>query len=796
MATTVTGPIGATYDAVFDGISATLTRVGGVVGYAETGGAIAPDQKTYVTSGGGVLTMDDLKPGRYTLSLSVPISESTSQTKLWQAAGVIPADAGDNITLNAFLTANAETITPTLVQQAVAAANRAQAWAESPTPPDPNDPDSRSAKAVAETLGTLSELEDLAERGEAARDAAEVYAGVVDQATSVAGLADPTTLTIGDKGIVSGSGDDAIDGLYEVQDDSGNVWVRIGITGLAGKLDIAKFRSQIIYTEGWTLAVVNEDGFVLWGQRATGDFVGDITEIGGSGGGEGGIVVDGAPGAFSFADETGAAYAVLGRYDEATPSGLRVPRLLSWVEPWRDPSKDLAVTWFSSDPEATVLRWGRQGEALMHKSSSFYTRPLGAGVGGLWLHSALIEGLERYPEESVIEYRPVGYAESDTVKVCPRSDVRWIGLSDYHYGFTGPLENVAANVSGDLDLLVFNGDARDDHGRFDPIYIERTARFFLNLTEEYRTGDGHKIPMVVTIGNHDGKGGPLGPTPFVAFSHGDGIPGPVPYFFVCGYHPSHPQRYDDSVFWIRVDYEAVMIFLNADHTVPIAEPRVAGDGPLDPPPEAPLGSLQTQFDWFRSVAHRYIPQSRTAYIVSHSGPFSTYTQDQWERTETAVMRMRYLREIQEYPNVLAWLEGHSHKIQLFAPMVVDYDDALSWQDNIYRFKAYDGSDRVLRVFGSGPSGGNWRAIHPDFIALESPLDSSGIFDVAVHNNAATTAPESTAGANLEAVNAINTITNMPGELWHGWVFEATETHFRARCVGSDEPLIYEHEETI
>lgn len=123
--TTVTGPVGATYDAVFDGIVATLTRTGGVVGYE--GGAIAPDQKTYITGGGGVLTMPDLKPGRYTLSLSVPISENTSVTKLWEAAGSIPADAGDNITLEAFLDKNAETITPRILQQAIAARDAAEA---------------------------------------------------------------------------------------------------------------------------------------------------------------------------------------------------------------------------------------------------------------------------------------------------------------------------------------------------------------------------------------------------------------------------------------------------------------------------------------------------------------------------------------------------------------------------------------------------------------------------------------------------------------------------------------------
>ena len=67
-----------------------------------------------------------------------------------------------------------------------------------------------------------------------ARDLAETYAGVVSRATSVAGLTDPTTLVIGDTGYVNGSGDPAVDGVYEVQDDTGNVWVRVGDTGLTG----------------------------------------------------------------------------------------------------------------------------------------------------------------------------------------------------------------------------------------------------------------------------------------------------------------------------------------------------------------------------------------------------------------------------------------------------------------------------------------------------------------------------------------------------------------------------------
>lgn len=151
-------------------------------------------------------------------------------------------------------------------------ADLSQAWATGTEPGGAGTKSSREfaedAQATAETLGALSELEALAERGEtaeagavaaastaatnanaqiapnvaaavaardgaeAARDLAETYAGIVSRGTSVADLADPTALTLGDYGYVSGSGDDAIDGLYEVQDDTGNVWVRIGDAGL------------------------------------------------------------------------------------------------------------------------------------------------------------------------------------------------------------------------------------------------------------------------------------------------------------------------------------------------------------------------------------------------------------------------------------------------------------------------------------------------------------------------------------------------------------------------------------
>ena len=97
----------------------------------------------------------------------------------------------------------------------------------------------------------------------AARDLTETYAGVVSQSTSVAGLTDPTTLIIGNDGLVSGSGDDAIDGLYEVYDNAGiNAWQRVGGTGLITvRTDVEPYDPALTYfpapAHSWPIASSN-----------------------------------------------------------------------------------------------------------------------------------------------------------------------------------------------------------------------------------------------------------------------------------------------------------------------------------------------------------------------------------------------------------------------------------------------------------------------------------------------------------------------------------------------------------
>lgn len=113
-----------------------------------------------------------------------------------------------------------------------------------------------------------------ANRAEAARDLAENFAGIDHRATTLAGLPDPAGLTLGETGLVLGSGDDEEDGLYEVQDDSGNVWVRVGASGLAGKLNRSEYEAtfdQPIFP-GWLHVIREATGAFLAGIRKTGQW--------------------------------------------------------------------------------------------------------------------------------------------------------------------------------------------------------------------------------------------------------------------------------------------------------------------------------------------------------------------------------------------------------------------------------------------------------------------------------------------------------------------------------------------
>lgn len=96
---------------------------------------------------------------------------------------------------------------------------------------------------LSDAIVTAPQLDAAVANAETARDLAELFAGVVTTATSVAGLTVPATLTAGDRGYVSDSGNDAVDGLYEVQSGS---WARIRDSFLAGKISVPQLNAATI----------------------------------------------------------------------------------------------------------------------------------------------------------------------------------------------------------------------------------------------------------------------------------------------------------------------------------------------------------------------------------------------------------------------------------------------------------------------------------------------------------------------------------------------------------------------
>ena len=104
------------------------------------------------------------------------------------------------------------------------------------------DPVAEVEEAIAASevaLGAAAEAEDSA-------GLAETYAGVVSRATTVQGLTDPSTVADASFAIVSGSGDDDIDGLYQ---ESSDAWVRLGKLLLSDKADADTVHQMQVRTD-------------------------------------------------------------------------------------------------------------------------------------------------------------------------------------------------------------------------------------------------------------------------------------------------------------------------------------------------------------------------------------------------------------------------------------------------------------------------------------------------------------------------------------------------------------------
>jgi len=121
--TTVSGAIRDTQGNALSGTQVTVKYLRPLVG--ADGGAAVANIRVLETDGSGILTIPDLLPGHYEITVSAPTS-STSASPLFLSRSTITVNGEPTQTLESALDTNVITITPNAIQQAIAARDAAQ----------------------------------------------------------------------------------------------------------------------------------------------------------------------------------------------------------------------------------------------------------------------------------------------------------------------------------------------------------------------------------------------------------------------------------------------------------------------------------------------------------------------------------------------------------------------------------------------------------------------------------------------------------------------------------------------
>lgn len=145
----------------------TVTPLDALVG--QDGGARVANTRTYTADGSGVLTIPAIEVGRYKFTAFISATPSTAQTVAREGVLSINTDMGAEVTLEDALLANAEPVTPSFVQQALDAAERAD-----------------RALAIARVVAVTT-----------SRNLADTDAGALLQVTAAATLTIPTDASAG-----------------------------------------------------------------------------------------------------------------------------------------------------------------------------------------------------------------------------------------------------------------------------------------------------------------------------------------------------------------------------------------------------------------------------------------------------------------------------------------------------------------------------------------------------------------------------------------------------------------------
>ena len=124
--TTVTGILRDAQQNAIPNAGVTVRYTRALVGF--DGGAVAQNDRLFTTDGSGLLTMTDLVPGHYDVSVFMPINANTTGTVIRRGTGTVPTGEA-TLSWEAFLQEPIGQVDSTVLQQAIEAKDDAEAAA-------------------------------------------------------------------------------------------------------------------------------------------------------------------------------------------------------------------------------------------------------------------------------------------------------------------------------------------------------------------------------------------------------------------------------------------------------------------------------------------------------------------------------------------------------------------------------------------------------------------------------------------------------------------------------------------
>jgi Calcineurin-like phosphoesterase len=588
------------------------------------------------------------------------------------------------------------------------------------------------AKADASALAAKADASALAAKADASALAAKADASALAAKADASALADKASkenpvlsgeVTIND--VIQRAAESGV--AWGVGDDAGDLLALLTALGIlrANGLEIPGLRIIQIDDPVWRFYIGDDDGNIVFGVTLEGD----VRTV-----------------------------AQNDAYFGVTAQEIS----LVYVQGYQDVARSVILTWVSDSSTNKLVEYRLVGASEWRAQSAQRSRAF-PNLAGKYIHSAV---LPVDASDAICETRWPGSEVTETFKTAPLADVKIAIASDHQntdFSATGIAGDFGTVVSAEeADLLILNGDYVNDDGQFTTTFGQRWFDFLTQISRDYRTRDGALIPIIGTVGNHEGRN--LADTSN-ALNGGDGTIGMIETIMDWSYDPEQPGRGFNSAATLSVGLELFIITLETDHTVP----------------------LFSQQAWFAAQLAAYAPYHRHVAVIGHVPAWmgmETYEFDD-VTTQARELRNTFWPIMNQYADKIRfYCCGHEHIMTVTDKLKMNYDAGLTADQNDLRWTT-DATDGVRQV-GAGPWAGSRYDLNAADMAEVSSIDASPKFIAAMGYDTPSDTVQ-THGTGL---------TNTNKKTWHVWVMTFNSTTFTARAVDRNGLDFYTISESI